>query len=164
MDNIKNESISNLFKSTTNLDAFEDFLAGLPQFDADGNEDENGQMPEIGFDGMPTDLLAALREQVSRIQEQQKQAQSRLQQPDAPAGQGLTVGEAASMPEGFQPAKPEPKLVMPKRKVSVKLRKEEPIVIPAEDAMPEGEVATTLDSQDFAETMDNRDSANTRTY
>ena len=33
MDSIKSEAIGNLFKSTTNLDAFEDFLASLPQFE-----------------------------------------------------------------------------------------------------------------------------------
>ncbi len=115
---------------------------------------------------MPSDLLSALREQVSRVRNQQKSAQeAHAEQEIAHAPEGsASIGEGASLPESYKPAKPEPKLVMPKRKVSVVLRKEEPIIIPAGDPMPDGEVAQTLDSQDFAETMDNRESAGTRTY
>lgn len=60
----------------------------------------------------------------------------------------------------------EPKLVMPKRKVSVVLRREEaPQASAATPSSGDGEeTAVTLDSQDFAETMDNRDSADTRTF
>ena len=55
---------------------------------------------------------------------------------------------------------------MPKRKVSVVLRKEETSKAPAETpaAGDNEEIAVTLDSQDFAETMDNRDSSETRTF
>lgn len=57
MESIKGEAIGNLFKSTTNLDAFEDFLASLPQFDSsDENQEDGANLPEIGFDGMPSDL------------------------------------------------------------------------------------------------------------
>ncbi len=165
MDNIKNETIGNLFKSTTNLDAFEDFLAGLPQFDADEDNAE-GNLPEIGFDGMPSDLLSALREQISRVRNQQQSAQAAQNEQEyahAPEG-SASIGEGTTLPENYKPAKPEPKLVMPKRKVSVVLRKEAPIIIPAGEPLPNGEVAQTLDSQDFAETMDNRESAGTKTY
>ena len=57
-------------------------------------------------------------------------------------------------------------MVMPRRKVSVVLRKEGAAQAPAETpaAGEEEEIAVTLDSQDFAETMDNRDSADTRTF
>ena len=54
---------------------------------------------------------------------------------------------------------------MPKRKVSVVLRKEETSSVPASAPVSDDEeIAVTLDSQDFAETMDNRDSAETRTF
>lgn len=161
MESIKSEAISNLFKSTTNLDAFEDFLASLPQFESSDENQEGGtSLPEIGFDGMPSDLLSALREQVSRAREQQSARQAEPEQ--APA----VISDATTIGEGYKPAVAEPKLVMPKRKVSVVLRKEEASQAPAETPAPgEGEeIAVTLDSQDFAETMDNRDSADTRTF
>ena len=117
-------------------------------------------LPEIGFDGMPSDLLSALREQVSRAREQQSARQAEPEQ--APA----VISDATTIGEGYKPAVAEPKLVMPKRKVSGVLRKEEASQAPAETPAPgEGEeIAVTLDSQDFAETMDNRDSADTRTF
>ena len=160
MDSIKSEAIGNLFKSTTNLDAFEDFLASLPQFETSDDGQENGaSLPEIGFDGMPTDLLSALREQVSRAREQQ--AAQQPEQESAPAA----ISDATTIGEGYQPAAPEPRLVMPKRKVSVVLRKEETAPVPASAPVSDDEeIAVTLDSQDFAETMDNRDSAETRTF
>ena len=161
MESIKSEAISNLFKSTTNLDAFEDFLASLPQFESSDENQEGGtSLPEIGFDGMPSDLLSALREQVSRAREQQSARQAEPEQ--APA----VISDATTIGEGYKPAVAEPKLVMPKRKVSVVLRKEEASQAPAETPAPgDGEeIAVTLDSQDFAETMDNRDSADTRTF
>ena len=161
MESIKSEAISNLFKSTTNLDAFEDFLASLPQFESSDENQEGGtSLPEIGFDGMPSDLLSALREQVSRTREQQSARQAEPEQ--APA----VISDATTIGEGYKPAVAEPKLVMPKRKVSVVLRKEEASHASAETPAPgDGEeIAVTLDSQDFAETMDNRDSADTRTF
>ena len=161
MESIKGEAISNLFKSTTNLDAFEDFLASLPQFESSDENQEGGtSLPEIGFDGMPSDLLSALREQVSRAREQQAAQQAEPEQ--APA----VISDATTIGEGYKPAVAEPKLVMPKRKVSVVLRREEAPQAPAETpSSGDGEkTAVTLDSQDFAETMDNRDSADTRTF
>ena len=161
MESIKGEAIGNLFKSTTNLDAFEDFLASLPQFDSsDENQEDGANLPEIGFDGMPSDLLSALREQVSRAREHQSAQQP--EQEEAPA----VISDATTIGEGYQPAVAEPKLVMPRRKVSVVLRKEGAAQAPAETpaAGEEEEIAVTLDSQDFAETMDNRDSADTRTF
>ena len=109
---------------------------------------------------MPSDLLSALREQVSRAREQQSARQAEPEQ--APA----VISDATTIGEGYKPAVAEPKLVMPKRKVSVVLRKEEASQAPAETPAPgDGEeIAVTLDSQDFAETMDNRDSADTRTF
>lgn len=127
MESIKGEAISNLFKSTTNLDAFEDFLASLPQFESSDENQEGGtSLPEIGFDGMPSDLLSALREQVSRAREQQAAQQAEPEQ--APA----VISDATTIGEGYKPAVAEPKLVMPKRKVSVVLRREEAPQAPAE--------------------------------
>lgn len=131
MESIKSEAISNLFKSTTNLDAFEDFLASLPQFESSDENQEGGtSLPEIGFDGMPSDLLSALREQVSRAREQQSARQAEPEQ--APA----VISDATTIGEGYKPAVAEPKLVMPKRKVSVVLRKEEASQAPAETPGP----------------------------
>ncbi|MDO4411180.1 MAG: preprotein translocase subunit SecA [Akkermansia sp.] len=157
MDSIRTETISNLFKSTTNLDAFEDFLAGLPQFDS-SDSDESAE--EISFDGMPADMLAALREQIARIREQAGNAPA----PAAPSRDPMP--EAGTMPENFAPYAPEPKLVMPKRKVTVKLP-----VVPAAPVAPaesvnagDDDIPMTLASQDMADTMDNRDMGETRTF
>lgn len=157
MDSIRSETISNLFKSTTNLDAFEDFLAGLPQFDS-SDSDESAE--EISFDGMPADMLAALREQIARIREQSGNAPA----PAAPSRDPMP--EAGTMPENFAPYAPEPKLVMPKRKVTVKLP-----VVPAAPVAPaestnagDDDIPMTLASQDMADTMDNRDMGETRTF
>lgn len=157
MDSIRSETISNLFKSTTNLDAFEDFLAGLPQFDS---SDSDESTEEISFDGMPADMLAALREQIARIREQSGNAPA----PAAPSRDPMP--EAGTMPENFAPYAPEPKLVMPKRKVTVKLP-----VVPAAPVAPaesvnagDDDIPMTLASQDMADTMDNRDMGETRTF
>lgn len=157
MDSIRTETISNLFKSTTNLDAFEDFLAGLPQFDS-SDSDESAE--EISFDGMPADMLAALREQIARIREQAGNTPA----PAAPSRDPMP--EAGTMPENFAPYAPEPKLVMPKRKVTVKLP-----VVPAAPVAPaesvnagDDDIPMTLASQDMADTMDNRDMGETRTF
>ena len=92
MESIKSEAISNLFKSTTNLDAFEDFLASLPQFESSDENQEGGtSLPEIGFDGMPSDLLSALREQVSRAREQQSARQAEPEQAPAVISDATTT-------------------------------------------------------------------------
>lgn len=109
-------------KSTTNLDAFEDFLASLPQFDSsDENQEDGANLPEIGFDGMPSDLLSALREQVSRAREHQSAQQP--EQEEAPA----VISDATTIGEGYQPAVAEPKLSCPgARSASCSARREPP--------------------------------------
>ncbi|MDO5470182.1 MAG: preprotein translocase subunit SecA [Akkermansia sp.] len=61
MNNIQFEILANLFRSTTNLNAFEDFLASLPSSNAD---EEDADVTDILGNG---DLLSLLREQMSQI-------------------------------------------------------------------------------------------------
>ena len=116
MESIKGEAIGNLFKSTTNLDAFEDFLASLPQFDSsDENQEDGANLPEIGFDGMPSDLLSALREQVSRAREHQSAQQP--EQEEAPA----VISDATTIGEGYQPRRRRKRLPPVRKKKSPSL-------------------------------------------
>lgn len=64
ISSIQYEILNNLFRSTTNLNAFEDFLASLPGSNA---EDEDDSITDILGKG---DLLSMLREQMARIQKQ----------------------------------------------------------------------------------------------
>ncbi len=67
MQDIQLDMISRMFRTTTNLSAFEDFLASLPQ-DLGANDSPVG--------GMEGDLLASLRGQLQHIREQQEAATS----------------------------------------------------------------------------------------
>ncbi len=57
MHNIENEAISGLFRQSTSLNAFEDFLSSLP-----GDRDEDGQLDLSALFGGNNSLLKALRE------------------------------------------------------------------------------------------------------
>lgn len=63
MRDIQFEILGNLFRSTTSLSAFEDFLASLPDSNAD---EEDSDVTDILGNG---DLLSVLREQMERIQQ-----------------------------------------------------------------------------------------------
>ncbi len=84
MKNIDIAILKNMFSSTTNLDAFEEFLASLPQHNSESEDDGT---PNIGIDGMPTDLLEALRLQVAQAQQRaaQRHEEEPLPQPQIPA-------------------------------------------------------------------------------
>jgi preprotein translocase subunit SecA len=68
MENIDFEILNGMFRSTTNLSAFEDFLASLPTSSA---EEEDSDVTDLLGNG---DLLSALREQLQLIHERQRAA------------------------------------------------------------------------------------------
>ncbi len=131
MQNIDYEILNGMFRSTTNLSAFEDFLASLPTSSA---EEEDSDVTDILGNG---DLLSALREQLQLIHERQRAAGLEpaplptLDEVEEPA---LTEPEmpAAPMPEMYgesvsgamEQAVPfnEKKITLPKKKVSFKLK------------------------------------------
>ncbi len=92
MQDIQLDMIARMFRSTTNLSAFEDFLASLPSdFDS----------PRLAAaSGMEGDLLSSLREQLQQLHEREQ-----------------AENEAASgtIPEGMTPSK-EKKIQLPNRK------------------------------------------------
>ncbi|WP_280132845.1 preprotein translocase subunit SecA [Akkermansia sp. N21116] len=96
MDNINQTVLKNMFSSTTNLDAFEEFLASLPQSTSESEDDGE---PNLTFDGMPANLLEALREQVSSAKAMRNATPERTPAPprrEAPASHPMPV-----MPDGM---------------------------------------------------------------
>lgn len=154
--NIQFEILNNLFRSTTNLHAFEDFLASLPASNA---AEEDSDVTDILGNG---DLLSALREQLGLIRQRQ-QEQQRLQEPEP----SVTELEAAvatppveedSASGAFVPGmsfKPEKKLNLPRKKVT-RFAKENFSAPAAADSVPlvggdgGAEPGRTLDSADSA--------------
>lgn len=132
MNNIQFEILNNLFRSTTNLNAFEDFLASLPTSNA---EEESADVTDILGNG---DLLSMLREQMNQITARAKSAAAAAPEPldmpeiPMPATTELPMPEmelpmetsvsGAPMP-GVR-MKPEKKLAMPRRKVMGKIKRE----------------------------------------
>ncbi|MDO5450863.1 MAG: preprotein translocase subunit SecA [Akkermansia sp.] len=127
MHNIDFEILNGLFRSTTNLSAFEDFLASLPSSNA---EEEDSDITDILGSG---DLLSALREHMSRIRERQQAAgiMPDEEDDDMPAAPGLTESMPAPAPEpagdiaesGSMVAPlpyQEKKMVLPKKKISLR--------------------------------------------
>ena len=156
MHNIDFEILNGLFRSTTNLSAFEDFLASLPTSNA---EEEDSDVTDILGNG---DLLSALREHMGRIREQQAAQQ---QQPRMPIGQpGLTEPTPNAGPQfnGDEsasgamtaplPYKEKP-VVLPKKKISLRSLKrpegardiymEAPV---GDNEAPEGATVGSVDS------------------
>ncbi len=157
MHNIDFEILNGLFRSTTNLSAFEDFLASLPTSNA---EEEDSDVTDILGNG---DLLSALREHMGRIREQQ--AAQQQQQAAMPIGQpGLTepIPNAGPQFNGDEsasgamtaplPYKEKP-VVLPKKKISLRSLKrpegardiymEAPV---GENEAPEGATVGSVDS------------------
>ena len=126
MENIDYEILNGLFRSTTNLSAFEDFLASLPTSNA---EEEDADVTDILGNG---DLLSALREQLHMIHERQRAAglePAPLPVLDEEPELGDAVPEmyadesvSGSMVEAVPFA--EKKVTLPKKKVSFKLKPE----------------------------------------
>lgn len=125
MDDINMAVMKNLFRSTTNLDAFEEFLSSLPQPGQDGQGDPD--LDNISVDGMPKDLLAALRDQVASARNNQNQAPAPAAAPQAalPAfdESGTMSVSTSAMP--IAPSKPAKKMYIPKRKVTVNIQRPE---------------------------------------
>ncbi len=158
MHNIDLEMCNNLFRSTTSLNAFEDFLASLPASNA---EEEDSDVTDLLGNG---DLLSALREHLGMIRaRQQEMGAAEEAEPALPEAPALTepapqgtptplVGEDMPLNESLSgamvPGMPlkEKKMVLPKKKVTVKIRRAEgvaetPVVTtPVADAA-EGEAA-----------------------
>ncbi|MBQ3217538.1 MAG: preprotein translocase subunit SecA [Akkermansia sp.] len=133
MNNIQFEILNNLFRSTTNLNAFEDFLASLPGSNA---EEEDADVTDILGNG---DLLSLLREQMSQIAARAKAAEPAAPQLDAlPEMPGITepmdsFSPTMELPEGESVSgapmpgvrmKAEKKLTMPRKKVMGKVKRE----------------------------------------
>ncbi|MBR4107625.1 MAG: preprotein translocase subunit SecA [Akkermansia sp.] len=160
MQNIDFEILNGLFRSTTNLSAFEDFLASLPTSSAD---EEDADVTDILGNG---DLLSALREQLEMIHARQRE-QAPIPMPEPADMPSLTEPAPAETPRpmvagesisgGMPTAVPrsEKKMVLPRKKVSIKSIKRSPDAgelvmevpaIPAADEMPEGITIGATDS------------------
>ena len=118
MQNIQHEMVTRLFRSTTNLSAFEDFLASLPGLSA---QSDDAQVEELLANG---DLLSALREQLQR---------TRMLRPqdDAPEslsseGEPEEIAESGALPEG---------VIIREKKVSLPSRRKRLVHIKPETAV-----------------------------
>ncbi len=135
MNNIQFEILANLFRSTTNLNAFEDFLASLPSSNAD---EEDSDITDILGNG---DLLSMLREQMSQITARARAnapEEDELPALDMPEGMpGLTEAMDSfgpmELPEGETISgapmpgvrmKAEKKIKLPRKKVMGKVKRE----------------------------------------
>ena len=123
MQNIDYEILNGMFRSTTNLSAFEDFLASLPTSNA---EEEDADVTDILGNG---DLLSALREQLQLIHERQRAAGLEPAPlpdlgPDAPLPEDDAVDYGESVSGAMEQTIPfsEKKITLPKKKVSFKLK------------------------------------------
>ncbi len=128
MHNIDLEMCSNLFRSTTSLNAFEDFLASLPDSNA---EEEDADVTDLLGNG---DLLSALREHLSMIRTRQQEAgvddaAPRADAPEmtapAPAREMPTMGESLSGSVVPTSGMKEKKMVLPKKKITVNIKRPE---------------------------------------
>ena len=162
MHNIQLEMLSGLFRSTTSLDAFEEFLASLPGSNA---EDEDADVTDILGNG---DLLSALREQMEFLQRRQQEMVSRnapavAASESVAATPALDLDEAMPMNESLSgaavpdmPFVPEKKLSLPRKKLSFNPKRREKMAAVSlpEDAMgPEGDGMTmgSIDSGNLFE-------------
>lgn len=116
MHNIDLEILNNLFRSTTSLSAFEEFLSSLPGSHA---EEEDSDVTDILGNG---DLLSALREQMDRYHALQKEAE---RQPVLPAAPEMPLENTAS--GAMVPGVPlrEKKMVLPRKKITVNIKRAE---------------------------------------
>ena len=148
ISSIQYEILNNLFPSTTNLNAFEDFLSSLPSSNA---EDEDDSITDILGQG---DLLSMLREQMARFQKMQEEKAAEQIEAAAELEPALTepLGETPelSLPMGTSvsgapmpgiPMKPEKKMTLPRKKITVKIKREEN---PSALFMSEDELAETV--------------------
>ncbi len=120
MHNIDLEICNNLFRSTTSLSAFEDFLSALPESHA---EEEDADVTDLLGNG---DLLAALREHLSMIRSRQQEVQPEpvASEPSPAIDLDESVPMNQSLSGAAVPGMPlkEKKMVLPKKKVTVNIR------------------------------------------
>ncbi|MBT9448976.1 preprotein translocase subunit SecA [Akkermansia glycaniphila] len=149
---IENETLNNLFRSTTNLDAFEDFLASLPQ----GNdENDNLEGSLNGLNGLfgGGDLLAALRNQMANLRGMQEQ-QDALPVAEHAEDESVYMSESISAVSDAVPSfGTEKPMTLPKRKISVNIKREPgseaPVSVDEKDVEgEEAEPSETLGSMD----------------
>ncbi len=160
MHNIQLEMLSGLFRSTTSLDAFEEFLASLPGSNAG---DEDADVTDILGNG---DLLSALREQMEFLQRRQQEMtdQQQIPAPEAAIGApSIDLDEAVPMNESLSgaavpdmPIVPEKKLSLPRKKVTFNPKRREkmaPVSLPQDALDPEGDGLTmgSIDSGNLFE-------------
>lgn len=149
MDNINLDTLNNLFRSTTNLDAFEDFLASLPHTT---NVDEADGEPSL-LDGIPSDLLSLLRGQMKTLNHPVEGEDEEIKDTPFPS---LNVDDemlppsisASSSDVPFIPAKKEKPIIFPKRKIISGFKRplsERPASEPSD---PNAEPVSTIGSVD----------------
>ncbi len=155
MHNIDLEMCNNLFRSTTSLSAFEDFLSMLPGSNAEEEDEDVTNL--LGN----SDLLSALREHMQMIRERHQQAEAQLEEQPAltePAP-AIDLDEAVPMNESMSgaavPGMPlqEKKVRLPRKKVSVNIRRA-PGAPAAPTAEPGAEPGTTIGSIDSGNMAD----------
>ena len=100
MQEIQQEIISQLFRTTTNISAFEDFLASLPPVD---NETDSESAALLGNQ----DLLSALRDQLRLLHEQEQQA----------LNNGAESAISGALPEDVTISEKKAKLTRGKKKI-----------------------------------------------
>ncbi len=145
ISNIQFEILNNLFRSTTNLSAFEDFLSSLPASNAD---EEDSSVTDVLGKG---DFLSMLREQMARLQKrfadksmlpeneaEEEDADDEEEEEDNEpvagystsdsAPEGILLPEEGSVSGAPMPGiamKPEKKMVLPKKKVTASIKRKD---------------------------------------
>lgn len=158
MRNIDFEVLNGLFRSTTSLSAFEDFLASLPASNA---EEEDSDVTDILGNG---DLLSVLREQMERIQRQHAAEAEELPdipEPEAEEPQELPFDQSASGSLAAPLSKPEKKLELPKRKrrfVNIKRAEGGDLTMsaPVASEAVEGETLGSVDSGSMTDVLNGK--------
>ncbi len=156
MHNIDLEICNNLFRSTTSLSAFEDFLSMLPGSNAEEEDEDVTKL--LGN----SDLLSALREHMELIRSRHRQEEDEVApQPEQPAAD---FDESVPMNESLSgaavPGMPmqEKKIKLPRKKVSVKIRRA-PGAPASPTAEPGAEPTTTIGSIDSGNMVDDEQKA-----
>lgn len=147
MHNIDLEILASLFRSTTSLSAFEDFLSSLPGSHA---EEEDGDVSDILGNG---DLLSVLREQMEMIRTRQQEEQQRLGEqtvdPEEVVGQAPAIDSiSGAMAPGIPLS--EKKIHLPRKRVTVNIKRPEGAenLTVSSVGMPDGVEGETIASID----------------
>ena len=152
MNNINFEILNGMFRSTTNLSAFEDFLASLPASNAD---EEDADVMDILGNG---DLLSALRERLAGLAGAAAEpdelpdfpesvTESMPQMPELPVmGESLSGAMVDSVPRSDK------KMVLPKKKKTfINIKRPEgsgDLVMVSPETMPAEDDGVTIGSID----------------